>query len=271
MTESDQSHESWDQRVTRMAETTDQWSIRTNDAPPILPGSALGGDDHPGLHVSGIAWYAMVVAVEHLEFTFSAMRATGTLYPTAQMTALRTALLTGSQAVWVLAPTLRAERRAHAMRLQMQDSRDELAMVRGLSALDATQAALRAETEANLEQRQVDRKNVATKLALPSSAVAKLNNTDVIAEASSFVHPEGNQTLNSGVSLLWRMGSAAAHGQRSYAVTRAGRNERRTDGRDTIVELRGDLARDIGPSAAAAVLTVSEAFRLFDLRNGGAR
>ena len=97
MTESDQSHESWEQRVTHMAETTDQWSIRTNDAPPIVAGSALGGDDRPGLHVSGIAWYAIVVAVEHLEFTFSAIRATGTLYPTAQITALRTALLTGSQ------------------------------------------------------------------------------------------------------------------------------------------------------------------------------
>lgn len=269
MTDLDQSHESWEQRVTRMAETTDHWSRRTNDAPPIAPGSALGGDDHPGLHVSGIAWYAIGVAVEHLEFTFSAMRATGTLYPTAQMTALRTALLTGSQAVWVLAPKLRATRRAHAMRLQMQDLRDQLAMVHGLSALDASQAALRAETEANLTQRQEDRKDIVAELALPSSAIAKLNNTDVIAEASRFVHPEGDQTLNSGVSLLWRMGSAAAHGQRSYAVARASRNERRTDGRDTIVELRGDLVGDIGPSAAAAVLTVSEAFRLFDLRRGG--
>lgn len=73
-----------------MAATTDRWTIRTNNAPPIVPKSALGGDDQSGLHASGIAWYAIVVAVEHLEFMFSAMRATGTLYPTTQMTALRT-------------------------------------------------------------------------------------------------------------------------------------------------------------------------------------
>ncbi len=95
-------------------------------------------------------------------------------------------------------------------------------MVRGLSALDATQTALRAETKrTSQQQRQEGPQEHRHRVGLPSSAVAKLNNTDVIAEASRFVHPEGDQTLNSGVSLLWRMGSAAAHGQRSYAVTRA--------------------------------------------------
>lgn len=72
-------------------------------------------------------------------------------------------------------------------------------------------------------------------------------------------------------SRLSVLGGRRLLGQRSYAVTRASRDERRTDSRDTIVELRGDLARDIGPSAAAAVSAVSEAFRLFDLRSGGGR
>lgn len=30
------------------------------------------------------------------------------------------------------------------------------------------------------------------------------------------------------------------------------------------MELRGDLATDVGPAAGAATLTISEAFRLFD-------
>lgn len=269
MIEPDVTAADWDRRLTAMAAQADEWSERTNNAPRTNVNSALGGDDVPGLHVSGIAWYAMVVAVEHLEFTFRAMRATGTVYPTAQMTALRSALLTASQAVWILAPRPRLDRRSHAMRLQMQDLSDELAMVRGLSELSPDQSTAVYETVAKLEDRKARLKDLSAELALRPSATARLNNTDIVASAARFVHADGEKTLTSGVPLLWRIGSAAAHGQRSYAITRASRNIRRADGAQTIVELRGDVARDIGPSAGAAVLTVAAAFQLFDLRNSG--
>ncbi len=66
---------------------------------------------------------------------------------------------------------------------------------------------------------------------------------------------------------IWRSGSAAAHAQYHFGVMRLDRNEvvREESGSST-VRLRGDLDNDVGPAIAAATMTLSEAFRLYDLR-----
>ncbi|PZE53715.1 hypothetical protein DEJ04_17370 [Curtobacterium sp. MCLR17_044] len=154
------------------------------------------------------------------------------------------------------------------MQLQVQDLRDQLAMVRGVFALTDEQSVLRDQDAARLQKRLDSCVVLASELGLPSAATARLNNTDVITWAAKHVHRQDEPLLASGVQLLWRTGSAAAHGQRSFAMTRLDRNSQRTDDGGTVMELRGDLARDVGPSAAAATFTISEALRLYDSRNG---
>jgi len=107
---------------------------------------------------------------------------------------------------------------------------------------------------------------MATALGLPKSSTAKLNNTEVIAEAARQLH--GDPRAASGVQLLWRTSSAAAHGQRAYALMRMNSNVVHIAGKRNVMQLRGDLVHDVGPAASAATLAANEAFRLFDLRCG---
>jgi hypothetical protein len=256
----------WELRLSKVAAAAEAWQQRTRHAEGVPPRSALGGDDTPNLRVSGLAWYSLIVAVEHLEFTLAMMRATSTMYPSAYLTTLRSALLAASHAAWILSPSRRAERRGRAMRLQVQDLNDQLRMVRSATGLTADQLTAQERDEAHLESRLASCAETVESLGLARSSMAKVNNTEVITEAAKQLHDD--PVAASGVQLLWRVGSAAAHGQRSYAIMRMNRNVVRTDGTKTVMELRGDLEHDVGPSTAAAALAVNEAFRLFDLRCG---
>jgi hypothetical protein len=256
----------WEQRLGHIQTAVELWKERTKTPPSIPAGSALRGDDHPGLTVSNIAWYPLIIAVEHLDFTLSMMRATQTMYPTSYMTTLRTALLTASQAAWVLTPTKRGERQSRAMRLRMQDLDDQLKLVNSAWELTEDQEHTRERDVAELKKQLEECRQLATSLGLEKSSTAKLNNTDVIADAAKRLHD--NPVAASGAQLLWRMGSAAAHGQRSYALMRMNRNVVQSEGERKVMQLRGDLVNDVGPAAAAATLATNEAFRLFDLRCG---
>lgn len=263
----DESWRGWERRLGEVAAVSSVWQKRTNRAEDVPPRSALGGDDTPNLRVSGLAWYSLVVAAEHLEFALVMMRASRTTYPTAYMTTLRSALLAASHAVWVLAPARRADRRGRAMRLLIQDLTDQRKLVE--SATGLTEQQFKAQThDAKVLTERLDLcHETVGKLGLAKSSKAALNNTEVVTFAALHLHED--PVAASGVQLLWRMGSAAAHGQRSYALIRMDRNviSAGADGKRTM-EFRGDLVHDIGPSAAAAALAVNEAFRLFDLRCG---
>ncbi|OJX73107.1 hypothetical protein [Leifsonia sp. 71-9] len=258
----------WEQRLAHIAAAVELWSGRTKTAPVVPAGSALSGDDRPALSVSSIAWYPLIIAVEHLDFALSTMRATQTMYPTSYMTTLRTALLTASQAAWVLAPVQRAERRGRAMRLRMQDLDDQLKLVNSASELTKGQERARTHDVEELNKQLEECRHTAATLGLPKSSTAKLNNTDIITEAAKQLHDD--PVAASGVQLLWRTGSAAAHGQRAYALMRMNTNVVENDGERRVMQLRGDLVHDVGPAVAAATLAANEAFRLFDLRCGHA-
>jgi hypothetical protein len=256
----------WEVRLARIEAAVAVWQGRTKAPPVIPPGSALRGDDAPGVAVSNIAWYPLVIAVEHLDFALSMMRATQTMYPTSYMTTLRTALLTASQAVWVLAPARRAERRGQALHLRMQDLGDQLKLVNSAWELTEDQERMRAGDVAVLETELKQCREIAASLGLPKGSTAKLNNTEIITEVATGLHDD--PIAASGVQLMWRTSSAAAHGQRAYALMRMNRNEVQSDGERTVMQLRGDLVHDVGPAVAAAALATNEAFRLFDLRCG---
>jgi hypothetical protein len=256
----------WERRLTSVEAAVDVWKARTKTPPAIPIRSALSGDDRPGLSVSNIAWYPLAIAVEHLDFTLSTMRATQTMYPTSYMTTLRTALLTASQAAWVLSPGKRAERQGRAMRLRIQDLDDQLKLVNSAWGLTDDQKARRTGDVEELTKQIRECHKTAKALGLPNSSTARLVNTDVITEAAKQLHDD--PVAASGVQLLWRTGSAAAHGQRAYALMRMNSNVVQNEGDRKVMQLRGDLVHDVGPAAAAAALATNEAFRLFDLRCG---
>ena len=258
--------EAWQERLGRIGTAVGLWQQRTKTAPDIPAGSALRGDDLPELMVSNIAWYPLVIAVEHLGFTISAMRATGEMYPTSYMTTLRTALLTASQVIWVLSPDPRATRRGRAMRLRIQDLEDQLKLVNSAWGLNAEQEAARRRDVEQLKGDLDGCRATVESLELPRGSASGINNTDIITETAKHLHDDPK--LASGTQLLWRTGSAAAHGQRTYATMRMNRNVYKEERSRKVMQLRGDLVQDVGPAAAAATLATNEAFRLFDLRCG---
>lgn len=256
----------WERRLGRIEAVVGLWRERTKIVPVIPTACALRGDDVAELMVSNIAWYPLVVAVEHLDFAISMMRATGTMYPTSYMTTLRTALLTGSQAAWVLGPAQRSARRGRAMRLRFQDLDDQIKLVKSAWGLNEKQKLAQERDAEELETQRKECREVAASLGLLKSSTARLNNTEVITDVAKQLHED--PMAASGTQLLWRTGSAAAHGQRAFAVMRMNRNVVQDDGARNVLQLRGDLVLDVGPAAASAALAVNEAFRLFDLRCG---
>ncbi|GAA4160917.1 hypothetical protein GCM10022286_17720 [Gryllotalpicola daejeonensis] len=153
------------------------------------------------------------------------------------------------------------------MRLLIQDLTDQRKLVESATGLTEQQLKAQVRDAKALTERLDLCRGTVAELGLAKSSNAALNNTDVVNFAARHIHDDPAAT--SGVEPLWRMGSAAAHGQRSFALMRMDRNVVTTgaDGKRT-VELRGDIVHDIGPAAAAAALAVNEAFRLFDLRCG---
>lgn len=262
-------HVAWERRLGDMGLVVGRWQKRTQQPqPPLAEDSPLAIDDAvPGLPLASLVWYQITVAVEHLDFFIDAARATSTAYPTAYLTVLRTGLLAASQAVWILGPDDRGVRLERAFRTIADDLRGQLAMVRDSYAPDADAQATKDRLITNFLKQQKDYQQVADVLGVKIRVKdAKLNNTELIAWAAERIFEgKGDAPITGAISTYWRMGSAAAHAQRSHALMRAGRSElvRHDDGSATAL-LRGDLENDIGPAASAVFIVLTEAIRRFD-------
>ncbi|MCT1477595.1 hypothetical protein [Microbacterium sp. p3-SID336] len=101
----------WPLRLGRMSTAVEAWRRRAENPESPESGSSLAADSVNGLNVENPIWYSMCIASEPLDFAIDAMRATSTMYPTAYMTVARTAFVAAVNAVWVLAPQSRQERR----------------------------------------------------------------------------------------------------------------------------------------------------------------
>jgi hypothetical protein len=258
----------WDARLSRIAGAAKEWQARMSGAPaPIESGSPLAGDDaqFTALSVSQIASYSIAVAVEHLDFCMSMMVATGTTYPSAYLTVLRTALLTASHAAWVLHPTQRAQRQANALRVEAYDMRSQLSMLS--DAFTVSPAGIVAKKKAidALQTRQRGLQAVADALSITEDVTKmQLNNTLTIEQVAKYAH--GDDLAAGGVNTIWRSASSAAHGGRQFAVMRITEDAIHGVPGARFARLTGNIPLDIGPAAAAAALALSKAFELLDLR-----
>lgn len=267
--ERDDEHRAWEQRLGRIAQAAASWQALTRQPPAVEVGSELGEDRLPALDVAGIVWFKIAIAAEHLSFFSDVIRATSTLYPTSYLTVLRTGLLAASHAAWVLNPAESAARRFRALRLEAEDLRAQVAMIRGPWPLSSDLERIRDADLLKLAERQDRLAATAASIGVREDVRRiKVDTTDAIANAAGFLRSD--PVASSGVQLLWRTGSAVAHAQRSHALLRLDRSELVSHGEGvSSYQLRGDLVRDIGPAAAAVFLMLGEALRLWDLRRKG--
>lgn len=258
----------WLARLNRLSPAVDTWHKRSKNPQPPDPGSSLAADSMAGLNVDNPVWYSMCVSSEHLHFSLEAMRATGTLYPTAYITVARTALVAAVNAVWVLAPRTRQERRERALTLRAEDLRSQITAIGNLPAVDSESEEVQQKLLEQLRERQSGLQATAVALGIERDVEnLRLNQTEAIKWVARSVPDLDDDLLASGVQAIWRSGSAAAHAQYHYGVMRAAKDETVPEqSGSSIVRLSGDLDKDIGPALAAAAMVLNEAFRLFDLR-----
>lgn len=268
MADRDNAHQEAERRLSQIATLAKMWQERTKQSPPaVKEGSALAGDDRLTVaRPSSLAWYLIAVATEHLDFATSAMAATSTLYPTAYLTVLRTALLASTQAVRMLGPAKRIDRQAHAMRLTLEDLSNQLASTNEMTLSDSHLHGLQIEQANRLKQEITDLEPHARALGITDNDLRKVkaNATEAIAWVAKFMHEQ--EILVNGTRLLWRTGSAVAHGARSHAISRLNQSDLIDGTHGTkYAKLHGDM-EDITSAASASVLVLARAFELYDER-----
>jgi hypothetical protein len=210
----------------------------------------------------------MCISSEHLDFAFDAMRATGTMYPTAYMTVARTTFTAAVNAVWLLAPSARQDRRERALRIRADDLRVQVTSFRDMNIPAGKPEESRTGFLKRLRERQASLQMAATELGLAEDATKiRFNQTEAIDCVAEHMQGVDDDLLIGATQAIWRSGSAAAHAQYHFGVMRVDRNEVvREESGGSIVRLRGDLENDVGPALAEATMTLNEAFRLYDLR-----
>ncbi|WP_417218592.1 hypothetical protein [Arthrobacter sp.] len=258
----------WLRRLDRISEVVDAWRRRAENPMSSETGSSLGADSVEGLSVENPVWYSMCISSEHLDFAINAMRATSTMYPSAYMTVARTAFVAAVNAVWVLAPPTRQERRGRALRLRADDLRVQLTSFRDMQIPEGKPEEARTGLLEQLRERQANLQKVATALGVQEDVTKmRFHQTGAIDWVAHHMHGVDDDLLVGATQAIWRSGSAAAHAQYHFGIMRLDRNELvREESGGSIVRLRGDLDNDVGPAIAAATMTLSEAFRLYDLR-----
>lgn len=258
----------WLRRIEAMSKAVDVWQSRATNPPPVEPGSSLAADSVEGLNVENPVWYSMCISTEHLKFAIDAMRATSTMYPTAYLTVARTAYVAAVNAVWVLAPPMRQDRRERALRVRADGLRLQMSALRSMQLPDGKPDEARNGVIAQLRQRQSELQSVAERLGMKENVTKmKFNQTSAIDWVVRHMHGADEGFLVGANQSVWRSGSAAAHGQYDFGVMRQGSNEVvRTDDGGSVVRLRGDLDNDVGPALGASFVALTEAFRLYDLQ-----
>jgi hypothetical protein len=200
-------------KVTSTFETLDEWRrLLTRYADP-LPGSDAALDDAGWRWAppTSLARNGLGAAVDHLHAVRVLMDARQ-MFPMAQSTLIRAAILGASQAVWILAPPSSAERVANGRNLAYQNYRQQL--VFGRQAMrDLPPEALLPEAasgRAHLEMRISELEGV---IQADGSRPAPPNATRIIelAARETFATQSAPEVFVTEAVLAWRATSGTAH------------------------------------------------------------
>ncbi|MBD8059040.1 hypothetical protein IC607_08670 [Cellulomonas sp. JH27-2] len=185
----------------------DQWQKVSTFVPGS--GSQLKGDDTdwPPFAASQVAWFSIASAVEHLYAVRVHLEplgeVQGTLLALAHQTLVRTALVSGSIAVWMLAPPERALRVKRAREYTAFSYDQHRLFLAGL----LEHAPEHTGTQKVLERVEQRRRELAV-VRLGSGEKSTFNTTRTIEVAASIAFPPDAARE---VVLGWRVGSGAAH------------------------------------------------------------
>lgn len=219
---------------------------------PHAPASPLVGDDRASdpHKVSGTALRALSTATDHLDALKTLIVDAGTLHLYAPFTLIRGAIETASAAVWVLAPTTRAERVKRSLQLGVRDAIDGNTV--------AEEACVPIPRPLADRREQVD--NIARALGV-ATPVKAATSTEIVRGAQEVVDTSMN------VLTAWRVCSGFAHGRTWATVSVLEREEfeSHTPG-DVLLKLTSSVDRVMWAAWAAAD-TIDKGVELYRSRS----
>jgi hypothetical protein len=257
----------WQERYNRAADVVEKWSARLReDVGQVDPGSPLAGDDAsaPDHGVSGVAWWGILSAVDHLATATAALKgAEGSLRPYAPFTLTRSALVGAAHAVWVLSPPRRADRIHRSACLERHEYQ---------AVLDYLDDYLNADdVVADMDQKFVEQARAAR--ARHAGTAARLsqtiggaapNETRMLREAAALLSPD-DMWVRQAIGHEWRFGSASAHGRQWPYRLRGAELTPLPGGSHSVVSVKRETSEFV-QSFGVAVLMTNEAWRLYDQR-----
>lgn len=188
--------------------TLDRWQQVLSTGARLSPASELAADDSdwPWAPASQMAWAGLASARDHLHAVRVHIEALE-MFPTAQSTLVRGALVGASQCVWILESDDPAVRRRRAQELALETYKRHLEYVD--QAIQSSAAGLTAKAPLVRERLTERRQQLTEKL----SAAGKPNRftvTPIIELAAEATF--GDPALTIEAVLEWRSTSGAAHG-----------------------------------------------------------
>lgn len=192
--------------LTQMLETQEdleRWRLRAHSIEEPERGSDLAVDDEifPHMAISQLARMSLVLSGEHMRLALHALRAQQ-IYPSAHFTVLRGALVGASQAVWILMPEHRDERRERGLTVLAE-------MYRQMGKYYSSLAGLSQDDHVMLEQQKVWLRDRVAGVAAKRTRTSDLNLTEVIRISADGTFTSADH--REAVRRLWREMSADAH------------------------------------------------------------
>lgn len=243
-----------------------RWGLRLAHPFVPAPGSELAEDDSDWrwTPVSQVAFTGMGAARDHLQAVRVHIEA-GELFPFAQQTLLRTAILAAAQGVWVLAPNDREERLRRARTFAYENLKQHLVFLRDLQGLSPAPHAGTDAVERHAAQRRTE---LADLRAAAGQGAQPLNATDVIQKA--VLATWGSPELATEARVEWRRGSGAAHGLPWSVLGRQGTRAGAADEDGMATFHAGGSIDALANSYLCAHGLLANAFKLLDRRGAPA-
>ncbi|MFL0288806.1 hypothetical protein ACJH6H_26545 [Mycobacterium sp. SMC-21] len=204
---SDEQQATLDGIVRWMYEVADPW-MRDGLYSRPQPGSDLANDDAVPPENSMIAHRAILMGLDHLGGVVDAAAAGPPRRLNAYFTALRTALLCGTRALWLLQPDEPDQRRLRAIRYRFENLEEQRKAIQDLEGTH-----LVGETEESRQQALATIRTHKAALTEYASALGVENLAappDTVSMLRSLV--DTNTLAGASFIQLWRTGSASAHG-----------------------------------------------------------
>lgn len=221
---------------------------------PFMPwsGSELKADDTdwPYAAVSQLARFGLDVAADHLQTVRSNIEGDD-LNPFSDLTLLRTALVGGAQAVWLLGPDDPDRRIERSRRLALQGYREHIKALDVLLGLEPTHVGT-----LTVRQHIVRRRDEMASRCEAAGQTAHYSDTEVIKEAAKpafrGLSESDRAELVAEADWLWRSGSGASHALPHSVFGRPGAWMSAGDGQGmATICAGGSAARIVAPWFAA--------------------